>query len=96
MTFQKNEIISSTTLVRQFATYLSKLSEYSLQKIAVIRNNEMEAVMLPVAEYERLLEIEEKSRKKSVRDYFGTLSETEADAMEAAIRDCRKVDQNEW
>ncbi len=51
------------------------------------QKNEMEAVMLPIAEYERLI---------AVRDYFGTLAETDADAMETAIRDCRKVDQNEW
>lgn len=54
MTFARNEIISSTTVVRQFSSLIKSLLSQERQKIGVIRNNEMEAVILSIDEYERL------------------------------------------
>ena len=34
--------------------------------------------------------------KKTVRDYFGCISEEDADFMMQAVSECRKVDLNEW
>lgn len=96
MTFEKQEIVSATTLVRQFSTYLSYITTSALKKIAIIRNNEMEAVVLPVSEYERLLKIEELSKKKSPKEFFGMMDSDEYKQIEKAIKDCRKVDYNEW
>lgn len=59
VSFARNEIISSTNIVRQFSAVLKSLSDRTRQKVAVIRNNEMEAVLLPVGEYERLVEAAE-------------------------------------
>ena len=53
-TFARNEIISSTTVVRQFSSLIRSLLSHERQKIGVIRNNEMEAVILSVDEYELL------------------------------------------
>ena len=61
VSFSRNEIISSTSIVRQFSAVLKSLSDRSRQKVAVMRNNEMEAVLLPVDEYERLVEAAEKN-----------------------------------
>lgn len=54
--YARNEIMSSTQLVRQFSTALKNLVERKLEKIAIIRNNEMEAVIVPIEEYEALKE----------------------------------------
>ena len=53
--FNRNEIVSATQLVRQFSTIMSSLINKTLSKIAIIRNNEMEAVILSFDEYEYLL-----------------------------------------
>ena len=68
----------------------------TLDKIAVIRNNEMEAVILSYDEYEQLVMRAEAASQKSVRDYFGSITSVEADLMEQAVSECRKVDLNEW
>lgn len=56
ITFARNEILSSTTVVRQFSSLIRSLLSQERQKIGVIRNNEMEAVILSIDEYERLNE----------------------------------------
>ena len=94
--FNRNEIVSATQLVRQFSTIMSNLVNKTLNKIAVIRNNEMEAVILSFDEYEHLVMRAEAASQKSVRDYFGCICSKEADLMEQAVSECRKVDLNEW
>lgn len=92
--FARNEIIPATKVVRQFATFLTQLKKHDVEKIGIVRNNEMVAVMVPIDEYENL--IKNAKRKKSVKDYFGKLDEVSADEMELLVKDCRKVDLNEW
>ena len=41
VSFARNEIISSTNIVRQFSAVLKSLADRTRQKVAVIRNNEM-------------------------------------------------------
>ena len=94
--FERNEIISATQLVRRFSSLMTELKNSTLRKIAVIRNNEMEAVVLPVAEYERLVMLSKVNSQKSIKDYFGSISNEEAAQMEEAVRECRRVDLNEW
>ena len=94
--FVRKEIISATQLVRQFSTFLTELSNRTLNKIAIVRNNEMEAVVLPVAEYERLVTSAKQASQKSIKDFFGTLDSESAAQMEKAVKECRKVDLNEW
>lgn len=94
--FNRNEIVSATQIVRQFSSIMSSLVNKTLDKIAVVRNNEMEAVILSFDEYEQLVMRAEVASQKSVRDYFGSITSVEADLMEQAVSECRKVDLNEW
>ena len=94
--FNRNEIVSATQFVRQFSSIMSSLVNKTLNKIAIIRNNEMEAVILSFDEYEHLVMRAEASSQKSVREYFGSISSEEASRMEQAVSECRKVDLNEW
>lgn len=96
ITFEKKEIVSATQLVRQFSYFLTELTNRKLKKIAIIRNNEMQAVMLPIDEYENLVLRASLSNQKSAKDFFGSLDKDEAAQMEAAVAECRKVDKNEW
>ena len=96
VTFERNEIISATQLVRQFSLFLTELANKTLNKIAIIRNNEMKAVVLPIEEYERLVSASQSASKKTIKDYFGCISEEDADFMMHAVSECRKVDLNEW
>ncbi len=96
MAFEKKEIVSATQLVRQFSNFLTKLTSRKLNKIAIIRNNEMQAVVLPIDEYENLVMRASVSKQKSIKDFFGIINNEEANQMEDALAECRKVDENEW
>ena len=96
MAFEKKEIVSATQLVRQFSNFLTELTSRKLNKIAIIRNNEMQAVVLPIDEYENLVMRANISKQKSIKDFFGIINNEEAHQMEAALAECRKVDENEW
>ena len=96
VSFEKKEIVSATQLVRQFSNFLSELTSRHLNKIAIIRNNEMQAVVLPIEEYENLVLRAAASNQKSVKDFFGCIDDETASQMENALQECRKVDLNEW
>ena len=96
MAFEKKEIVSATQLVRQFSNFLTELTNRSLNKIAIIRNNEMQAVVLPIDEYENLVLRASVKNQQSIKDFFGSIDKDSANQMEAAVAECRKVDENEW
>ena len=96
MAFDKKEIVSATQLVRQFSNFLTELTNRKLNKIAIIRNNEMQAVVLPIDEYENLVLRASLSKQKSIKDFFGSIDKDDANQMEVALSECRKVDENEW
>ena len=52
--YKIDEMISVTDLLKGFKTTLDKLTSHQLDKVAVMKNNKPEAVIISVNEYERL------------------------------------------
>jgi len=59
ITYAKNELISSTHLSRNLGSILSMLRTKELNKVAVLRNNDIEAVLISLEEYEKIMELTE-------------------------------------
>ncbi len=57
LTYKKTELMSSTEIVRNFSSILDSIKKHKKDKIAVMRKNKLEAVILSVEEYERIYEI---------------------------------------
>lgn len=74
VSFLKDEILSSTVVSRSFSAILNKLKTKRLEKIGVIRNNEMEAIILPIREYELLIELLERDEYRNI---YETVKERE-------------------
>lgn len=72
VTFARNEIVSSSQFVRGFAGFLQRMTKSNDEKIVVIKNNQMQAVMIPIDEYERLKSLEEATEQKEI---FQTIQE---------------------
>ena len=66
VTFARNEIVSSSQFVRSFATFLQRMTKSNGEKIVVVKNNQMQAVMIPIDEYERLATLAEKAESKII------------------------------
>ena len=86
--YTRDEIISATDLARNVSGTLSSLANQEKEKIAIMKNNKIETVMIDIEEYERLKEayelmehieiakmVEERKDSKSID--FETLLEKE-------------------
>jgi len=65
--YKSNEMMSSTDVAKNFGAVLSKLASHEVEKICVLRNNKLEAVVLSALEYEQLCDYR----------YWNTMSEKE-------------------
>jgi hypothetical protein len=52
--YARDEIMSSSEVVRNFGALLSSVSLHKREKVAIFRNNRLEAVLLAADVYERL------------------------------------------
>jgi len=55
--YTQNELASSTDISKQFGHYLSNVSNGIVEKLAILKNNKIEAVMIPTALYENLINL---------------------------------------
>lgn len=54
--YTQNELASATEISKQFGEYISKVKNGLVEKIGVLKNNKLNAVILSVEEYERMAE----------------------------------------
>ncbi len=53
--FKTNELVSSTQLVKNFKFNMDNIVSKAVDKIAILRNNKPEAVVISIDEYEKLV-----------------------------------------
>jgi len=58
--YRRDEIISVSDLARNLSATLGSLLDYSKEKLAISKNNKLEAVIIPIEEYERMKEAYER------------------------------------
>jgi PHD/YefM family antitoxin component YafN of YafNO toxin-antitoxin module len=54
--YKKEEILSASRVARSFGRVLADLSEKRRRRVAVVKNNHLEAILLPIEEYETMAE----------------------------------------
>ena len=52
--YKREEIVSASDVARGFSTILNSIIDKSKDKLAISKNNKLEAVLLDIEEYERL------------------------------------------
>ena len=56
VTYARDEIISASEITRRFSSVLKELSNHTKERFAISKNNKIEAVVVPIDEYERMKE----------------------------------------
>lgn len=56
VTYSTNELISSSEFAKKFGTYLAQIKDNSVEKLAILKNNKVEAVIISKDEYENMKE----------------------------------------
>ena len=64
--YSRNEIFPATHVAKRFGDILKKLKNKTLARAAVAKNNTIEAVILPVEEYEKIQEAAEWVEMKEI------------------------------
>ena len=79
--YAENELFSITDFTKQISSLLKGIKNKRLEKVGVLKNNRLEAVVLSTEEYNRLKEIEEESKNRSwiywkddELDHFGRIA----------------------
>ena len=57
--YAQNELFSITDFTKQIGSVVNSIKEHSLEKIGILKNNRLEAVVISTDEYERLKAYEE-------------------------------------
>jgi PHD/YefM family antitoxin component YafN of YafNO toxin-antitoxin module len=74
--FTRDEMISATAVSKNFGKVVTELAEHRRDKAAVVRNNEITAVILPVDEYEYMADIVEFVEHLEIYDLVTTRRKT--------------------
>ncbi len=85
--YTRDEIISATDLARNVSATLSSIVKHTKDKVAISKNNKLEAVIIDIEEYERLKEAYElmehmeiakivEERRKTPKNEYVTLEES--------------------
>ena len=56
VTYGTNELIPSSEFAKKFWTYLTQIKDHSVDKLAILKNNRVEAVVISKDEYESMKE----------------------------------------
>lgn len=56
VTYGTNELIPSSEFAKKFGTYLTQIKNNSVDKLAILKNNRVEAVVISKDEYESMKE----------------------------------------
>jgi PHD/YefM family antitoxin component YafN of YafNO toxin-antitoxin module len=54
--YATNELVSSSDVARKFGSYLSLIKDSSISKLAILKNNKVEAVLVSKDEFEKMFE----------------------------------------
>jgi len=85
--YKREEIISATDLARNVSGTISSITTHDKEKVAISKNNKLEAVIIDIEEYERLKEAYElmeymeiakivEERRKTPKEEYITLEES--------------------
>lgn len=54
--YATDELISSSEMAKKFGSYLGQIKDRSVEKLAILKNNRVEAVLISKDEYEKMSE----------------------------------------
>lgn len=73
VSYTQNELLSITDFTKSISKVLGNLKEHTVEKVGVLKNNKLEAVVISTNEYERLKEIEELMNNIEHKEIYETI-----------------------
>jgi len=92
--YTRDEIISITDLARNLSSSLASVIDYSKDKLAISKNNKLEAVIVPIDEYERMAELYEEMENREIARIVEDRKDTKTISFEELL-ELRGIDKND-
>ena len=73
--YAQNELFSITDFTKQIGSAISSIKTHSLEKIGILKNNKLEAVVISTDEYERLKAFEEQVKLAEHTEIYNMLEQ---------------------
>jgi len=73
--YAQNELFSITDFTKQIGSVVNSIKEHSLEKIGILKNNRLEAVVISTDEYERLKAFEEQFELSEHIDIYNIMQD---------------------
>jgi len=75
--YAQNELFSITDFTKQIGSAVSNIKKHSIEKIGILKNNKLEAVVISTDEYERLKALEEEVELSEHTQIYNILKQRE-------------------
>jgi prevent-host-death family protein len=85
ISYTKDEMIGITELGKSLGNYLDKVTSKVYNKIAIIRRNKPEAVIVSIEEYELLQRAYNKLEQKDIEDILSKMSKEDKEVSHSKI-----------
>ena len=83
--YTRDEIVSASDVARSFSTILNSIIDKSKDKLAISKNNKLEAVLLDIEEYERLKNAYDILEQKEIETLLNSRTKEEKEASHSKI-----------
>ena len=85
VSYTKEEMVGITELGKSLGSYLDKVTSKVNSKIAIIRRNKPEAVIIPIEEYELLQKAYDALEQKEVENILNSISKEDKEVSHSKI-----------
>ncbi len=95
--YAENELLSITDLTKQMNRVMKSIKDHTIEKVGVLKNNKLEAVVISTEEYNRLKAMEELIEVAEYQEIYELLQarkETPKDAYFSLEEMAKKFDIN--
>jgi len=86
VTYSREEIISTSEIARSFSTVLKEIMNHTKERFAISKNNKLEAIVLPIDEYERLKEAYDLMEHMEIYNTVQSRKDSKTVTMESAAK----------
>ena len=85
VTYAKEEMIGITEFGKSLGKYLDKVTSNTFSKIAIIRRNKPEAVIIPIQEYENLQKVYDMFEQTDIEQILNTRTDEEKEVSHTKV-----------
>ena len=85
ITYAKDEMVGITELGKSLGSYLDKVTSDVFSKIAIIRRNKPEAVIIPIEEYELLQSAYDRLEQKEIEMLLKSMSDEDKEVASTKV-----------